>query len=160
MADFSVIWLIFVKLWRKCDIKILKLLTIRSQTVYYNARFVKTNRRRKREWSARLVRITQKLTYQEQDHILFSTRSASQATDATSILLMINDLQETDFESILTHLGGVSKIVLIKMLRELEADRMIKKITFGSFGSSDYKVGYSLTLTGEQIIPILNSMND
>ena len=90
----------------------------------------------------------------------------------TSILLMINDLQETDFESILTHLGGVSKVVLIKMLRELEADRMIKmlreleadrmikKITFGSFGSSDYKVGYSLTLTGEQIIPILNSMND
>ena len=78
----------------------------------------------------------------------------------TSILLMINDIQETDFESILTHLGGVSKIVLIKMLRELEADRMIKKITFGSFGSSDYKVGYSLTLTGEQIIPILNSMND
>ena len=73
---------------------------------------------------------------------------------------MINDLQETDFESILTHLGGVSKIVLIKMLRELEADCMIKKITFGTYGSKDYKVGYTLTLTGEQIIPILNSMND
>ena len=78
----------------------------------------------------------------------------------TSILLMINDLQETDFESILTHLGGVSKIVLINLLRELEADCMIRKITSGSFGSSDYKVGYSLTVTGQQIIPILNSMND
>ena len=78
----------------------------------------------------------------------------------SSILLLIDQLQQTDFDSILTHLGGVSRIVLIKMLRELEADCMIKKSTFGSFGSSDYKVGYSLTLTGEQIIPILNSMND
>ena len=72
----------------------------------------------------------------------------------TSILLMINDLQETDFESILTHLGGVSKVVLIKMLRDLESDRVITKISSGN------KVGYSLTLTGKQIIPILNSMND
>jgi len=78
----------------------------------------------------------------------------------TSILLMINDLQETDFESILTHLGGVSKIVLIKMLRELESDCMITKITSGIAGSADYKVGYSLTLRGREIIPILNSMND
>ena len=78
----------------------------------------------------------------------------------TSILLLISELQQTDFESILTHLGGVSKIVLIKLLRELEADCMIKKCSCGIAGSSDYKVGYSLTLTGEQIIPILTSMND
>ncbi len=78
----------------------------------------------------------------------------------TKILLMINDLQETDFESLLTHLGGVSKSVLIKMLRDLESDCMIKKNTFGSVGSGDYKIGYSLTLTGMQIVPLLNSMND
>lgn len=78
----------------------------------------------------------------------------------TSILLLINELQQTDYNSLLRLLGGINGVVLTKMLRELEADCMIKKITYGTYGSKDYKVGYTLTLTGEQIIPILNSMND
>ena len=71
-----------------------------------------------------------------------------------SILLLINELQQTDFDSLLTHIGGVSRIVLIKLLRDLEADCMISRSISGN------TVGYSLTLTGKQIIPILNSMND
>lgn len=72
----------------------------------------------------------------------------------TSVLLMIDELNQIDFEGLLSRLGGVSKIVLIKMLRELESDSVIMKTTSGN------KVGYSLTGTGKQIIPILNSMND
>lgn len=72
----------------------------------------------------------------------------------TSVLLMIDELNQIDFEGLLSRLGGVSKIVLIKMLRDLESDCMITKTASGN------KVGYSLTLTGKQIIPILNSMND
>ena len=72
----------------------------------------------------------------------------------TSVLLMIDELGRIDFDGLLSHLGGVSRFVLIKMLRDLESDCMITRITSGN------KVGYSLTLTGKQIIPILNSMND
>ena len=71
-----------------------------------------------------------------------------------SVLLMIDELNQIDFDGLLSRLGGVSRFVLIKMLRDLEADSMITRSTSGS------KVGYSLTLTGKQIIPILNSMND
>lgn len=71
-----------------------------------------------------------------------------------SVLLLLAELNQIDFDGLLSRLGGVSKVVLIKMLRDLESDRVITKITSGS------KVGYSLTLTGKQIIPILNSMND
>ena len=72
----------------------------------------------------------------------------------TSILLMLDELNQIDFDGILSRLGGVSRIVLIKMLRDLESDRMIIKTSSGN------KCGYSLTLTGKQIIPIINSMND
>ena len=72
----------------------------------------------------------------------------------TSVLLMIDELGRIDFDGLLSHLGGVSRFVLIKMLRDLESDCMITRTTSGN------KVGYSLTLTGKQIIPIINSMND
>ena len=71
-----------------------------------------------------------------------------------SVLLLIDELNQIDFDGLLSRLGGVSRFVLIKMLRDLESDSVITKTTSGS------KVGYSLTLTGKQIIPILNSMND
>jgi len=71
-----------------------------------------------------------------------------------SVLLLIDELNQIDFDGLLSRLGGVSRFVLIKMLRDLESDCVITRITSGN------KVGYSLTLTGKQVIPILNSMND
>ena len=71
-----------------------------------------------------------------------------------SVLLLLAELGRIDFDGLLSRLGGVSRIVLIKLLRDLESDCMITKITSGN------KTGYSLTHTGKQIIPILNSMND
>lgn len=71
-----------------------------------------------------------------------------------SVLLLIDELNQIDFDGLLSRLGGVSRFVLIKMLRDLESDCVITRTTSGN------KVGYSLTLTGKQIIPILNSMND
>ncbi|MCR5616613.1 MAG: winged helix-turn-helix transcriptional regulator [Saccharofermentans sp.] len=71
-----------------------------------------------------------------------------------SVLLLIDELNQIDFDGLLSRLGGVSRFVLIKMLRDLESDCVITRTTSGN------KAGYSLTLTGKQIIPILNSMND
>lgn len=76
----------------------------------------------------------------------------------TKVILLLDKLIRADFTTILDGFSGMNQFVLIKILRELEADCIIKRVSVGEYGEADYKVMYRLTYTGRRLIPIINEL--
>ncbi len=53
----------------------------------------------------------------------------------------------------------MNQFVLIKILRDLEADCIIKRVTLGEYGEENYHVAYRLTYTGRRLIPIIDELD-
>ena len=77
----------------------------------------------------------------------------------TSVILLLDKIQQADFSEILGRFSGMNQFVLIKILRELEEDCIIKRVYKGESGEADYKVLYRLTYTGRKLIPIINELD-
>ena len=77
----------------------------------------------------------------------------------TSVILLLDKLQRADFDVILSHFSGMNQFVLIKILRDLEADCIIKRVTLGEYGEENYHVKYRLTYTGRRLIPIIDELD-
>jgi len=77
----------------------------------------------------------------------------------TAVILLLDKIQKADFGSILKSFNGMNQFVLIKILRELEEDCIIKRVYVGEEGDADYKVLYRLTYTGRKLIPIIDELD-
>ena len=75
----------------------------------------------------------------------------------TSVILLLNEAMSAEFSEILSSFNGINQFVLIKILRQLEEDCIIKRVLEEAEGG-DYKVKYRLTYTGRRLIPIINEL--
>lgn len=75
----------------------------------------------------------------------------------TSVILLLNEVMSAEFTEILGRFNGMNQFVLIKILRQLEEDCIIKRVLAEEGG--DYKVKYRLTYTGRRLIPIINELS-
>ncbi|MCR5616482.1 MAG: helix-turn-helix transcriptional regulator [Saccharofermentans sp.] len=77
----------------------------------------------------------------------------------TSVILLLDKIHKADFGFILNSFSGMNQFVLIKILRELEEDCIIKRVYVEEEGGADPKVLYRLTYTGRKLIPIIDELD-
>ena len=65
----------------------------------------------------------------------------------TSVILLLDKIHKADFGFILNSFSGMNQFVLIKILRELEEDCIIKRVYVEEEGGADPKVLYRLVLS-------------
>lgn len=73
------------------------------------------------------------------------------------LLIWYISLQPQRFGELTRLLPGISKGILAKQLKELEDDGLIQKEIFDEL---PFKVEYTLTALGEQILPVIAVMQD
>lgn len=73
------------------------------------------------------------------------------------LLIWYISLQPQRFGELTRLLPGISKGILAKQLKELEEDGLIQKEIFDEL---PFKVEYTLTALGEQLLPVIATMQD